>query len=269
MITLENLTNYRNKLEAELENLAMILSKAPDAHLTRVHRNNGREELYLHFHSPEQRHPHNYKRVYVNDSLKAEANLVAEKMYAEVLSKDISNRIEVIDALLNNFRTPYCSEELLCNNPWLAQLLPKRQLEDDRHFQWKKKPYERNWEYKENLIYPTIVPGLKVRSKSEALIVSRLENYSIPYHYDEVLNLNGTRISIDFRCLNVNTEKVWYWDHRGMMDNPDYLRKTLFCEKTFFDAGIIQGINLIVTAETKKSPLDMLLVDEMIRIFLL
>ena len=269
MITLENLTNYRNKLEAELTHLATIISKAPDAHLTRVQRKNGSEELYLHFHLPEQRFHNNYKRVYVNESLKAEAAQVAEKMHAEVLCKDISNRIEVIDALLNNFQTPYSSEELLYNNPWLAQLLKERQSEDERLLQWKEKAYERNWEYKENLIYSTIVPDLKVRSKSESLIVSRLEYYSIPYHYDEVLNLNGTRVSIDFRCLNVRTEKVWYWDHRGMMDNPDYVRKTLYCEKTFFNAGIFQGINLIVTSETKKNPLDILLVDEMIRIFLL
>ena len=55
--------------------------------------------------------------------------------------------------------------------------------------------------------------------------------------------------------------KIWYWEHLGMMDNPQYVSG--FTEKlqTFCNNGIIPDYNLILTYETAYMPLDINALD--------
>ena len=149
------------------------------------------------------------------------------------------------------------------------KILEEVSLNDHELLDWKNAEYNKSMKYPEKLIYTTVVPTLKVRSKSEADIVSRMEYYGVPYHYEELVLINNAYYAMDFTCRNIRTKQTWYWDHRGMMDNPDYIRKVISCENAYLSEGIIQGINLIVTTETKDNPLDLQWVDELIQFYLL
>ena len=59
---------------------------------------------------------------------------------------------------------------------------------------WQRAPYHRAEMHEENLKHEAI-GGLRVRSKSEALIAFALDLAHVPFHYEEVLELEGKKNS--------------------------------------------------------------------------
>ena len=107
--------------------------------------------------------------------------------------------------------------------------------------------------------------GIRVRSKTEWMIAEMLEKQSIPFHYEQPLNLKGFgMVHPDFTVLNLRQRKTMYWEHMGMMDNPKYLERSLDKVTKYEMNGYYPGENLILTHETSASPLNMRLVENMI-----
>lgn len=110
----------------------------------------------------------------------------------------------------------------------------------------------------------------RVRSKSEILIANALGKFKVPYKYECPIVLKGIgKIHPDFTALNVKRRKIYYWEHLGKLDDPDYARKNVFRINTYEKNGIYHGENLITTWETSTLPLDVKLVDELIKHYLL
>ena len=111
--------------------------------------------------------------------------------------------------------------------------------------------------------------GERVRSKSEILIANILERKRIPYRYEAPLFLEGYGIVYpDFTILDVKARKEWYLEHLGMMDDPVYAEKAVKKIETYEKNGIYTGKNLILTYETRKSPLNPKLVKDLLKIYL-
>ncbi|MCQ2530951.1 MAG: hypothetical protein MJ086_06820 [Lachnospiraceae bacterium] len=267
MLNLKNLTYYCNSLKSEREQLLQTPGLDSDDYLVSRKRANGKTSIFIRKKNPKDISLK--KDTYVNKELLPEARIIARVMLAKKQLADIDMKIKVLDNLIRLLHRPSSADSYLQCHPWLQELLPQALSNGEKLLTWKNEPYERNMKYSENIICPTVVPNLFTRSKSEAAIISRFEHFGIPYHYDEIRYFNGTPLAIDFVCINVSTGKQWYWDHRGMLDDKSYIEKTLYCEGVLLNAGIISGINLIVTAETSAHPLDMQEVDEMIHYYLL
>lgn len=95
-----------------------------------------------------------------------------------------------------------------------------------------------------------------VRSKSELMIADALYRRNIPYRYECPLRLyNSHVIYPDFTILNVKRRKVIYWEHRGMMDDPDYAYHTVGRLRDYQRSKIYLGRDLIITEETAHRPL--------------
>ncbi len=110
----------------------------------------------------------------------------------------------------------------------------------------------------------------RVRSKSELNIANMLADKGIPYKYECPLQLrNGATIYPDFTVLNVKRRKVFYWEHRGMMDDKDYARNAVQRIKTLMKEGLFIGEDLIITEETSTNPLGTNEIDAVIKRFLL
>ena len=121
----------------------------------------------------------------------------------------------------------------------------------------------------EGCVYKTI-SGVRVRSKSEALIADRLFNFKIPFLYEKPITLAKGLIKVpDFTVLNKRTGKVYYWEHYGMMNNAKYLHSFLTKERTYALYGYIAGENMICTYESTDNPLNMEVVDIYIKKYLL
>lgn len=124
----------------------------------------------------------------------------------------------------------------------------------------------------------TTARGERVRSKSEVIIADTLARHGIPYRYEFPLELNTGRpgqsssprtIHPDFLCLNVRTRSEFYWEHFGLMDNPDYLDRTLAKLKDFADIGLFPGKNLLFTMESATCPLSTRNIENLITEFLI
>jgi len=108
--------------------------------------------------------------------------------------------------------------------------------------------------------------GERVRSKSEKMIADKLFQLGIPYKYEAPLILEPIgRVYPDFTILNKASRKEIYWEHLGMMDNPEYAEKAVRKINTYESNGKLLGRDVILTFETMRYPLDMRRVEEMLR----
>ena len=99
--------------------------------------------------------------------------------------------------------------------------------------------------------------GEKVRSKSEVIIADTLFRLKIPYKYEMPLELkNGSIIYPDFCCLNLRTRQEIYWEHFGLMDDSDYISKTISKSQNIQNSGYNLGENFIFTMENPELPLN-------------
>ena len=104
--------------------------------------------------------------------------------------------------------------------------------------------------------------GERVRSKSEVIIANYLFRTGIPYKYECPLSLPGKMIYPDFTILDVKNRCVFYLEHFGMMDDPEYSQSFVNKLNTYQSGGIFPGRKLIMTFETSKSPLDTRMVKQ-------
>lgn len=107
--------------------------------------------------------------------------------------------------------------------------------------------------------------GERVRSKTEILIANALDKHNIPYRYKCPLYLNGYgTIHPDFTVLNVRLRKEFFWEHMGMMDDPEYSKEALQRITMYEKNNMFPGKQLILTHETSKSPINSKLIEKMI-----
>ena len=110
--------------------------------------------------------------------------------------------------------------------------------------------------------------GERVRSKTEKILADKLYAMGVPYRYEFPVILKGYgTIYPDFTLLNINTRKDMYLEHFGMMDNPEYAQKAILKLETYAKNHIYLGKGLLVTYETQNKPLDMRVVEQMIKEF--
>ena len=109
---------------------------------------------------------------------------------------------------------------------------------------WASQPYEANHFRPEEKIHVTSW-GLRVRSKSELIIAEKLDQYEIPYRYEQMLHFENHSFSPDFTILP--GRKPFYWEHCGMMGVPQYRRNNRWKIDMYERAGIVPWKNLIIT----------------------
>ena len=73
----------------------------------------------------------------------------------------------------------------------------------------------------------------------------------------------------DFLCLNTRTRQEFYWEHFGLMDDPDYSKKATGKLRLYTENGILPGRNLIITMETQTDPPSIRALEKLIEEFLL
>jgi predicted nuclease of restriction endonuclease-like RecB superfamily len=99
--------------------------------------------------------------------------------------------------------------------------------------------------------------GERMRSKSEVMIANTLLHLGFPYIYEKPLKLKsyGT-VYPDFTLWDFQNSCEVYWEHFGMMDDPDYLQKALAKISDYEACGLMLGQRLIITFETMRMPLS-------------
>ena len=115
--------------------------------------------------------------------------------------------------------------------------------------------------------------GDLVRSKSEVIIANELLAQGIDrYEYEAELKLpNGERRYPDFTIVDDDTGECYYWEHLGLLHNPDYTRRWERKLALYRDANILpheegggKAGTLIVTEDEPNGGLDSRRIAELI-----
>ena len=264
MTSINNLIARRNMLTKTIKEYESLIQFAPEGELISRRQPSGNFRYTKKIHLPDNK----IKEIYLGKNATSEAYFLAQKSYARKMLPSLQQELTLLNKLITIRMKESEHDLFIKKHPGISSLL-QMSSRNEALMAWKNAPYNRNMNYPDQLKVTTVVPGLLVRSKSEADIISRLEYYGIPYHYEELLIINNATFAMDFTCLALSSEQKMYWDHRGMLDNQKYIQKTLSCDEIYLNAGIVPWVNLIVTTETKNSPLDIQWVDTIIQHYLL
>ncbi|MDD2484330.1 MAG: hypothetical protein PHQ50_04850 [Eubacteriales bacterium] len=126
---------------------------------------------------------------------------------------------------------------------------------------------KKNSYYPEGLLHLT-ANGEKVRSKSEALIAGLLHSYHIPYKYEEELMLEERIYYPDFTIRRPKDGKIFYWEHFGLVEDPEYARKMDRKLSDYRQSGIAQWDNLIASYDMAGA-IDIQIIQNIAKAFLL
>ncbi len=208
-------------------------------------------------------------RKYIPKKEKDIALIMAHKKYLEYLKADVQFDKDCIDMYLEKSKS-YSRKipELLENPKYMELLRAERGCVTEKLQEWSNSPYEKNEYSPESLIFHA-ASGHVVRSKSESLIAAELFWNKVPFRYECILNLGDRVVFPDFTIRHPSTGDYFFWEHFGMMDNPDYARKTSDKICMYISHNIIPSINLITTYETKNCPLNPLKVANIVKEYFL
>lgn len=194
--------------------------------------------------------------VYIPKQDRQLAEKLAAKKYLVLKQNDLKQKRQILNTYLRLWKdSPDKAEQLLMNPAYHELLSPFFQIQNSKLLDWIHAPYDRNNKYPEHLTLKSISGNL-VRSKSELMIDMSLFSHQIPFRYECALELGEIVVYPDFTIFHPVTEKIYYWEHFGMMDNPTY-RKNAFDKLNLYAANNIYPFKqLIITCETKEQPLD-------------
>lgn len=109
-----------------------------------------------------------------------------------------------------------------------------------------------------------------MRSKSEKILADYFESEGISYKYECPLKLKpyGT-IYPDFTFISRKTGQEIYWEHEGMMDNPEYAKNAVQKIELYEKNGLYPGERLILTFETSTNVINTEILKKLTRRYLL
>ncbi len=197
------------------------------------------------------------------------AEKLALKKFYVLSLQDFENELKAINLCLAKYPENKQVNLLFEHEPEYIKLLSGHFVSLDSDFNsWVSETYEKNNNYPEGLKFKTN-SGILVRSKSELIIANILSENQIPFRYECSLNLGGVVIYPDFTIMHPKTNKIFYWEHFGMMDNLTYANNVTNKLHTYISNNICPTINLITSYETKENPLDVGLIEELVKYYFL
>ena len=119
--------------------------------------------------------------------------------------------------------------------------------------------------FEENTPYYSTIRGERVRSKSEQIIADRLYAQKIPYKYECPLTLGDQVIHPDFTILRISDRTELYLEHCGRADDPNYTDGMVKRINLYSLSNIIIGNRLFLSFETSATPLDVRVIDNLIK----
>lgn len=212
--------------------------------------------------------PHNGSYIHKNDIELAKQ--LAQKSYDEKIFDYSQKAIKYIDRLLSCYKDDKIAEIYASEHIERQKLITPVELAYDQKLEkWLEKPYQGKG-FADGAPVILTNSGIRVRSKSEKILADYFDSIGLAYKYECPISLKGYRtVYPDFTFLSKRTGKETYWEHEGMMDNPDYARTAVQKIELYEKNGIIPGENLILTFETSLSAINTELIKIMVQRYLL
>lgn len=233
------------RLEEEISRIRKQLQEMPAGKLVCCNQPSGHQKWYQ---------SDGGKKHYIPKKNGTLAKQLAFKKFLSAQLEDMENEHRAIGFYLRHHLEEKKAEKLLAEEPFYTELLATSFTPLSQSLTaWMREPYEKNPYHPELLVYK--IGDLSVRSKSEAMIVTELLKHHIPFRYECALQLGAKKIFPDFTIRHPKTGAVYYWEHFGMMDNPDYVKSACAKVQLYASYNMIPSIHLLTTYETKNHPL--------------
>ena len=251
-------TKYLSELITSKKN---ALERVPQGSL----RANPHGKTYQYFHRTDNTDSNGK---YLKTNERELAASLAQKEYDTKVLKSAEKEKSILCRLENIYQKKETPEDLFEKQAAGKQpLIIPVQIPDGKYIDlWKSEPY-RGLEFRDSPALFFSDNGEQMRSKSEVIIANLLKRYHVPYKYECPLLLDGKTVYPDFTLLNVSKRKEIYWEHLGLLDDPDYHEKALLKITRYELNGYYPGEKLILSFETQKLPLNMKLVERLITKF--
>ncbi len=206
---------------------------------------------------------------YINKDNMELVRQLAQKAYDEKVLKFVEKRLLQIQRLAKDYKDREI-EEIYRNERIERQMLinPVEPTWEQSIKEWKEKEYKGKG-FKADTPIIMSEKGERVRSKSEKIMADYFYRNGIEYKYECPLYLNGVgTIYPDFTFLSPQTGEEMYWEHNGMVDNPEYARKMVRKIQAYESNGIFPGERLILTFETENMVLSTNKIEQMVKRYL-
>ena len=208
----------------------------------------------------------NGKRCYVKTQNLGEVQKIIQKDYDESVYNVICKAKKNIERFLNNY--DISAIDRVYEGLGEARkrfVVPLRKTDEQYIEEWYETCVGAQNTFPEQGKYIT-ERGEMVRSKSEKIIADLFDKYGIPYSYEPQLKMkSGHYLYPDFALLNVKKRETVYWEHFGLITDPDYAIKALNKINEYEENGLIIGKDILFTMESPSAPLDIKQVEEKIQ----
>lgn len=241
------------------EQTKTALQNAPEGFL----RINHRKQKLQYYHRTD---PKDYSGSYIRNSDFDLVQKLAQKDYYVKLVSSADTELKAIEKYFSTLPTNQV-EDVYSTFTQERQSLIAPFFESDEHYikRWSSAAYHGK-HFDEHLPALFTSNGEQVRSKSEIIIADALARESIPYRYECPLLLPGIgNIYPDFTILDIKHRKELYWEHLGMMDDPEYVEKAIQKIRSYQQHNLFPGEHLILTYETRQQPINPKLVQQLIQ----
>ena len=194
------------------------------------------------------------------------ARRLAQRDYDVRVIETVEERIRGINNFLKMYKETVLGEIYSSTNQYRKELISAAKVSDEEYIkQWLAVEYTGKSfadEYQEIITER----GERVRSKSEKIIADKLFALGIPYRYEYPLILEeNIKMYPDFTILRMPAREEIYLEHFGMMDDYNYVETVMRKLNTYERNGIYIGVNLFITYETSRNPLNTRTLDGLIR----
>ena len=265
-----NLLPYLLQVQEELHTLIHTLEQelnaAPSGHIRISRQNEFTSIRYVpeSLSGDKKRSP-----IYMRKDQRGFAASVAQKDYNRDLLQVARKQLAYIEDLMAHYSPTIFVEQYTKLHPLRQQLIKPHIIPDDVYAkQWERVEYEHKG-FKDGMPEIYTQRGERVRSKSEMIIADHLYHRGIPYRYEYPLELSVIGVvHPDFLLLNTRTHQEFYLEHLGMMDDPKYAKNNISKINQYIRDGYIPGKNLILSFETSATPLNIMVLDELIDAYL-
>ena len=257
--------NYRKDTEERVKQLEKVLRESPDGNLRIITKNGN------YFFDIRKNEKGSRRSNYLSKDDRVLLGQYAKKKFASAVLPKLQRNLNAANA--------YISLHSGLEEADIASQLHPEIISNCKGIYLSPEEYAKEWlnsKGPEQILIgsePNIktIRGELVRSKSEAIIDNCLYSHGLVFQYERGLYLPANNYAVfpDFTILLLATMEEFYWEHFGMMDDPDYADNALKKISNYIQNGIIPGKNLICTFETRNQPLSSADVETYIREFLL
>ena len=212
--------------------------------------------------------PHN--GTYLPKSKMELVKQLAQKTYNERVCQLTGRRLSQIGRILKDYKENEIEACYLCEHPERQKLITPVEMTRQQKLElWMSQPFVGKG-FREDALTILTNNGLRVRSKSEKIMADYFDACGIRYKYECPLSLRPYGIVYpDFTFLSETTGQEIYWEHEGMMDNPEYARAAVKKIELYEKNGIFPGERLILTFETAASSINTAILKDMTEKYLL